>query len=140
MKSIVILRLFLFELIPFNVFKCFLKLLHYTRKIPASQSNSILKQIFLRRLHPSKHIYTELCAHRKSNGRKPSLERPRCKCQDNIKIYLKEVGCEVIGWIHLDHDTDNWLALLNAIIKFRRKLKSTENMFSLILFATKKPL
>jgi len=27
------------------------------------------------------------------------------KWEDNIKIYLKEMGCEDVGWIHLVQNT-----------------------------------
>jgi hypothetical protein len=39
----------------------------------------------------------------KLEGKKP-LGRSRRKFQDNIKMDLKEIGWEVMDWIHLDQD------------------------------------
>ena len=42
----------------------------------------------------------------KSEGRKP-LGRPRCRLEDNIKIYLQEVGYEVgLSWMRIG--TGGW--------------------------------
>jgi hypothetical protein len=30
---------------------------------------------------------------RRPEGKRP-LGRPRCRCEDNIKIFIQEVGCE----------------------------------------------
>jgi hypothetical protein len=32
------------------------------------------------------------------------------------KMYLKELGYEVVEWIHLARDRDRWLALVNAVV------------------------
>lgn len=32
---------------------------------------------------------------------KHHLERPRCKCKDNIKMYNKEIRLEAVDWINL---------------------------------------
>jgi hypothetical protein len=37
-----------------------------------------------------------------------SLARPRCRLRDNIKIYIRERGCENVDWIHLDVDRGQW--------------------------------
>jgi hypothetical protein len=34
------------------------------------------------------------------------LGKPRRRWEDNIKINLKEVGCEDVGWIHLTPGKD----------------------------------
>jgi hypothetical protein len=39
------------------------------------------------------------------------LGRPR---EDNIKMDLREVGCEGMDWIDLAQDRDRWLTLVNA--------------------------
>jgi len=42
-------------------------------------------------------------------GMRP-LERPRHRWEDNIKMILREVGCEGMDWIDLAQDRDRWLA------------------------------
>jgi hypothetical protein len=37
---------------------------------------------------------------------------------DNIKMDLKEIGCEGIGWIHA-HDRFQWPVIVNMIINLR---------------------
>jgi hypothetical protein len=44
------------------------------------------------------------------------LGRPWCRWEDNIKMDLKEVGCEVIDWIKLAQDREKWRALVNAVM------------------------
>jgi hypothetical protein len=34
----------------------------------------------------------------------------------NIKICCKEIGWEVMGWIHLAEDGDKWWALVNVVM------------------------
>jgi hypothetical protein len=46
----------------------------------------------------------------KSEGRSP-FGRPRHKWEDNIKMDLREIGTEVVDWIHLAQDRDQWRAL-----------------------------
>ena len=54
----------------------------------------------------------------KPEGKRP-LGRPRRRWEDNIKMDLQEVGCEGVDWIELSQDRDRWLALVNAVMKFR---------------------
>jgi hypothetical protein len=42
----------------------------------------------------------------KPEGRTP-LGRPRCWWVDNIKMDLREVGCDGINWIDLAQDRDS---------------------------------
>ena len=49
----------------------------------------------------------------KPEGKRP-LVRPRCRWEDNIKMYLQEVGDGVMDWIKLAEDRDRWRALVNA--------------------------
>jgi hypothetical protein len=51
--------------------------------------------------------------------RKRPLERPRRRWDDNIKMYLQEVGCGGIEWIELTWDRDKWRALVNAVKNLR---------------------
>jgi len=41
--------------------------------------------------------------------------RPRCRCEDNIRIDLQEIGWESVNWIHLTQDSVQWWALVNMI-------------------------
>jgi hypothetical protein len=40
------------------------------------------------------------------------LRRPRLRWEDNIKMYLQEVGCGGMDWIELAQDRDRWRALV----------------------------
>jgi hypothetical protein len=51
-------------------------------------------------------------------GRRP-LRRPRCRCLDNIKIDLVEVGWSDVGWIGLAQARDRWRALVNSVLNLR---------------------
>ena len=54
----------------------------------------------------------------KPEGKRP-LGRPRRRWEDNIKMYLQEVGCGVMDWIELAQDRDKWRELVNAVMNFR---------------------
>jgi hypothetical protein len=47
------------------------------------------------------------------------LERARRRWEDNIKIYLREIGIEGVDFIHLSQDRDRWRALVNTEINLR---------------------
>ena len=51
--------------------------------------------------------------------RKRPLGRPRRRWEDNIKMYLQEVGCGGIDWIELAQDRDRRRALVNAVMNLR---------------------
>jgi hypothetical protein len=55
---------------------------------------------------------------RKSEGKR-QLCRPRHRCNDNIKINLKEISCENVEWYQLNHGTGQWWALLNIVMSFQ---------------------
>jgi hypothetical protein len=46
--------------------------------------------------------------------RKRPLERPRRRVEDNIKMDLKEIGCTIVDWIHLD--IVQWRAVVKAVM------------------------
>jgi hypothetical protein len=50
---------------------------------------------------------------------KRPLGKPRPRWDDNINIYLREIGWGGIDWIDLAQDRDRWRALMNTVIKFR---------------------
>jgi hypothetical protein len=54
----------------------------------------------------------------KAEGKKP-LGRPRRRWEDNIRIYLQEVGYKGMDWIELAQDRDTWRALVNAVMNLR---------------------
>jgi hypothetical protein len=47
------------------------------------------------------------------------LGRPRCRCVDNIKIDLREIGWDGMHWIDLAQDRDQWRALVNTVMNLR---------------------
>ena len=53
----------------------------------------------------------------KLEGKRP-LGRPRRRCEDNIKMDLREVG-GVGDWMELAQDRDIWRALVNTMMYLR---------------------
>jgi len=51
-------------------------------------------------------------------GKRP-FGRPRRRWEDNIKMYLQEVGCGGMDWIELAQGRDRWRALVNAVMNIR---------------------
>ena len=47
---------------------------------------------------------------------KRSSGRPRCRCQDNITLDLREVGCDPRDWKGLAEDRDQWRAYVRAVM------------------------
>jgi hypothetical protein len=54
----------------------------------------------------------------KPEGKRP-LGRPRCRCVDNIKMDLREIGWDGIDWTDLAQDMDQWRALVNRAMNLR---------------------
>ena len=54
----------------------------------------------------------------KLEGKSP-FGRPRPRWEDNIKMDLQEMECEVMDWIELPPDRDRWRALVNALMNLR---------------------
>jgi hypothetical protein len=50
----------------------------------------------------------------------PDVKRPlgslRCRWEDNIKIYFREVGWGGMDWSELAQDRDKWRTLVNAVM------------------------
>jgi hypothetical protein len=51
-------------------------------------------------------------------GSKRSLEIPKRRWGDNIKMDLIQVRCEDENWIHMAQNRDQWQALLNTVMNF----------------------
>jgi hypothetical protein len=51
-------------------------------------------------------------------GKRP-LGRPRCRCEDNIKMDFREIGCDVVYWLDMAQDRDQWRALVNTTMNLR---------------------
>jgi hypothetical protein len=50
---------------------------------------------------------------------KRPLGRPRLRWEDNIKLYLQEVGGGHGDWMELAQDRDRWRALVGTLRNFR---------------------
>jgi len=50
---------------------------------------------------------------------KRSLGRHKRKWENNIRVNHYEPGWEVANWIHVAHDTDQWLALVKIVVCIR---------------------
>jgi hypothetical protein len=50
---------------------------------------------------------------------KSSLERPRRRWEDGIKMDLREIGWGGVDWIHLAQDRDRWRAVVSAVMNLR---------------------
>ena len=44
------------------------------------------------------------------------LGRSRCRSEGNIKMDLREVGCDLGEWIDLAESTDKWRAYVRAVM------------------------
>lgn len=50
---------------------------------------------------------------------KRQILRSEHRCEDDIKMYLRTIGCEDLDWINLAQDRVKWSALLNKKLNFR---------------------
>jgi hypothetical protein len=48
-----------------------------------------------------------------------SLGRPRRRCEDNIKMDLREVGCGGMDGVHLAEDRDRRATVVNAVMNLQ---------------------
>jgi hypothetical protein len=54
----------------------------------------------------------------RSEGKRP-LGRPRCRWDDKIKMYLREIGIDVANWIWLAQDMVLWRAFVSKVMNLR---------------------
>jgi hypothetical protein len=54
---------------------------------------------------------------KKPEGRR-TLGRPRHKWENNIKMYLREVGWGSMHWINLVEDRDSWWVVVKSVMIF----------------------
>jgi hypothetical protein len=50
---------------------------------------------------------------------KRTLERPRCRWEDNIKMDLREIGIDGANWIQVAQDRVRWRAFVNTAMNLR---------------------
>jgi hypothetical protein len=77
----------------------------------------------------------------KPEGSRP-LGRRRHRWEDNIRMDVGEMGWEIVDWMHLDQDRDQWRALVNMEMNFRVTLKRGNFLTSCVTtrFSRKTPL
>jgi hypothetical protein len=51
-------------------------------------------------------------------GKRP-LETPRRRCEDNIKMDLREIGLDGANWIQLAQDRVQWQTFVNMVMNLR---------------------
>ena len=54
----------------------------------------------------------------KPTGKRP-LGRPRRRWEDNIRMYLEEIGMNAGNWVDSPQNRDYWRALVNAALNLR---------------------
>ena len=54
----------------------------------------------------------------KPESKRP-LGRPRRRWEDNIKLNLREVGCDPGEWMDIAEDRDRWIAYVMAVMNLR---------------------
>jgi hypothetical protein len=75
-------------------------------------SPNVIKMIKSKKMKWEGHV-THMAGNPK--GKRP-FRTPRCRLEDNIKIYLGEILLESVDWIHLAYYGDCWRAVMNTII------------------------
>jgi hypothetical protein len=54
----------------------------------------------------------------RSEGKR-AVGRPRRRCEDNIKMDLREIGIDGANWIRLAQDRFQWPAFVSTVMKLR---------------------
>jgi hypothetical protein len=47
------------------------------------------------------------------------LGKSRRRWEDDTSFHLREIGWEIVGWIQLTQDRDQWRAVANAVMNLR---------------------
>jgi hypothetical protein len=47
------------------------------------------------------------------------LRIPRRRWEDNIRVDLREIESEIVDWIHLAQDMDQWRDLMNTVMNLQ---------------------
>jgi hypothetical protein len=55
---------------------------------------------------------------RKPEGKRP-LERPRPRCVNDIRMNLREIGWEGVGWMLLAQDREQWQTFVNPVMSLQ---------------------
>jgi hypothetical protein len=71
---------------------------------------------YVARLGEGRDVYRVLV--RRHEGKRP-LGRPRRRCEDNIKMDLRERGIDGTNWIRLAQDRVQWRAFMNTVMNLR---------------------
>jgi hypothetical protein len=50
---------------------------------------------------------------------KRPLGRPRRRCEDGVRMDLREIGLRGVDWIRLSQDRDRWRAVVSAVMNLR---------------------
>jgi hypothetical protein len=50
---------------------------------------------------------------------KRPLGRSRNRWEDNIRMDLRGIGWEIVHWMHLTQDRDQWRGLVNKVMNLR---------------------
>jgi hypothetical protein len=50
---------------------------------------------------------------------KRPLGKSTCRWDDNIKMDLREIGCDGMDWTDLAQDRDQWRALVKTVMNLR---------------------
>jgi hypothetical protein len=61
-------------------------------------------------------VYRDLVG--RPEGKRP-LGRRRHRCEDNIKMDLREIDVDGVNWIRLSQDRVQWWAFVNTAMNFR---------------------
>jgi hypothetical protein len=65
----------------------------------------------------------------KPEGKRP-LRTPKHRWENNIKMYVKEMGFEGMDWIHLAQDRGQWCPLVNVIMNLQVAQKAENFLIS----------
>jgi hypothetical protein len=71
---------------------------------------------YVARMGEERRVYIVLVG--KPEGKRP-LGRPRRRCEDGIKMVLREIGLGCVDWIRLAQDRDRWRAVVSAVMNLQ---------------------